>query len=1138
MQWLAAVCVRRPVFTWVLMLAMIVVGSFSLLGLGVDRFPNIDFPVVIVTTVLPGAAPEQMESEVSDKIEDALNSIAGLDELRSNNFESLSVVVARFDLDKSTAEAAQEVRDRVNRILSLLPRDIQQPRVERVDPDAAPVMYIALSGPRTTRELTEYASRRVRRQIESLNGVGGVVIYGGRQRQVNVTVDPVRLQSYGLTISDISRSLAAQNIEVPGGTIYRGDRQFSLRVLGRVPSVAEFNNIVLVTRNGLTVRLQDVGRAEDSEADATSLSSLSGREVVVLAPRKQSGTNTVAIIDALKERLDEIRPTLPPGFRMEIVRDEGEFVRNAIHAVQEHLILGSLFAAVVVLLFLWNLRSTVISALAIPTSIIATFVLIKAMKLTLNTITLLGLTLAVGIVIDDAIVVLENIVKFVDEKGMNPRKAAIYATKEIGLAVLATTLSLVAVFLPVAFMGGIVGRFMASFGFTMSFSIMVSLVVAFSLTPMLSSRWLKQKPGAKEVYTEEKEHAEDEVHEDPANFAPEDQISAYLSWLSNEASAMTRFFAPVKHFVFGLPAAAGRWVEQRELSQWAAGKRALPEEYAGGAHGPSKGVYGLIERGYLRMLSFSMRHRWVVGVSMMIAMASLGPLTKVVAKNFLPIDDESRFEVQIRAPEGTSLRQTHIITERMARTIRTMPGVSHTVTTVGSAQGDQSGRGSNQSTIFVALVPSTERALSQQLMIEKVREEILPRFSADNLRVAVSPVNAFGGGGAADSANIQFVLRGPDIQRLGVYAEALVREMRTIPMTSDHDSTLVVGKPELVVSIDRARAADLNVLPAEVANALRLLVGDVQVTNFNEGGEQYEVHLRGDASVRERVDSFSLVTVASTVPGRTVRLSDVVTIRESTGPSVIQRLGRQRQVTVYCNVKSGGSETAVVERLEAAWRRQNPAPGFSGELAGRSKELGKAGKSFMMAFILSLVFMYLVLAAQFESWVHPITILISLPLTVPFAILSLVLLRQSINIFSSLGILVLFGIVKKNSILQVDHMRALRRKGLSRADAVMVGNRDRLRPILMTTVAFVAGMVPLVASSGAGSGTNRAMGSVIMGGQTLALLLTLLATPVVFTWFDDLSNAAILDRVKRIVSWPIRMLDGAFGSKDEQHTSH
>jgi HAE1 family hydrophobic/amphiphilic exporter-1 len=1132
MQWLAAVCVRRPVFTWVLMLAMIVVGSFSILGLGVDRFPNIDFPAVIVTTVLPGAAPEQMESEVSDKVEDALNSISGLDELRSNNFEGLSVIIARFDLDKPTSEAAQEVRDRVNRILSQLPQGILQPRVERIDPDAAPVMFIALSGPRTTRELTEYASRRVRRQIESLNGVGGVVIYGGRQRQVNVTIDPARLQAYGLTISDVSRSLAAQNIEVPGGTIYRGDRQFSLRVLGRVPSVEEFNSIALSTRNGLTIRLRDVGRAEDGEADASSLATLSGREVVLLAPRKQSGTNTVAVIDALKERLDEIRPTLPPGFRLDIVRDEGEFVRNAIHAVQEHLILGSIFAAIVVLLFLWNLRSTVISALAIPTSIIATFALIKAMKLTLNTITLLGLTLAVGIVIDDAIVVLENIVKFVEEKGMNPRKAAIYATREIGMAVLATTLSLVAVFLPVAFMGGIVGRFMASFGFTMSFSIMVSLIVAFSLTPMLASRWLKQKPGAKETFTEEHAHAEDEVHSDPPNYGTPEQVQAYLEWLRVEASSLTRMFSRLKHFFFGVESSAGRWAERNELTQWNAGQRVVSAEYAG-AHGGARGIYGLIEQGYMRLLAFSMRHRWVVGISMIIAMASLGPLVKVVSKNFLPIEDESRFEVQLRAPEGTSLRQTQIITERLARSIRALPGISHTVATVGSAQGDQSGRGSNQASIFVALIPPTERRIDQQGLMGRVREEVLPRFSADNLRVAVSPVNAFGGGGAADSASIQFVLRGPELEKLGQYAEALVREMRNIPMTTDHDSTLVVGKPELVVSIDRARAADLSVLPVEVANALRLLVGDVQVTNYNEGGEQYEVHLRGDASVRERVDSFSLVTVASTIPGRTVRLSDVVNVDERSGPSVIQRLGRQRQVTVYCNVKPGGSEAAVIERLQAAWSRQNPSPGYSGELAGRSKELGKAGRGFMIAFVLSLVFMYLVLAAQFESWIHPITILISLPLTVPFAILSLVILRQSVNIFSSLGILVLFGIVKKNSILQVDHMRELRRRGLSRADAVMVGNRDRLRPILMTTVAFVAGMVPLVASSGAGAGTNRAMGSVIMGGQTLALLLTLLATPVVFSWFDDLANSAMRERVVRWISWPFKMLDRGFSSKED-----
>ena len=356
-------------------------------------------------------------------------------------------------------------------------------------------------------------------------------------------------------------------------------------------------------------------------------------------------------------------------------------------------------------------------------------------------------------------------------------------------------------------------------------------------------------------------------------------------------------------------------------------------------------------------------------------------------------------------------------------------------------------------------------------------------------------------------------------------------------MQTGQDSTLGIGKPELVVTLGRERAADLNVLPAEVANALRLLVGEVQVTNYNEGGEQYEVHLRGESTVRERVDAFSLVTVASTIPGRTVRLSDVVNVRESAGPSVINRLGRQRQVTVYCNVKPGGSEAAVIERVEAAWRGINPSPGFTGELAGRSKELGKAGKSFAIAFILSLVFMYLVLAAQFESWIHPITILISLPLTVPFAILSLVILRQSMNIFSSLGILVLFGIVKKNSILQVDHMRSLRRRGLSRADAVMVGNRDRLRPILMTTIAFVAGMIPLVVSSGAGAGTNRAMGSVIMGGQTLALLLTLLATPVVFTWFDDLSNSALYVMIRGLLSWPFAVLDRAFSAKDP-HAPH
>jgi len=1078
------------VFTWVLMLTLVVVGIASIRGLGVDRFPKIDFPVVLVTTVLPGASPEQVETEVSDKLEESINSISGLDELRSVSYEGLSVVIARFDLDKDTAEAAQEVRDRVNRTLSLLPQGIQQPRVERSDPDAAPIVLAAVRAPRSAREVTEYADRRIRRQIESLNGVGGVTVLGGRRRQMNVVLDPARLQSFGLTVVDVQRSLLTQNVEIPGGTVDQGDRTFSLRVQGRVESLGELNELVVASRGGLPVRVRDVGRAEDFEAQVSSQAAHNGESVVILSVRKQSGTNTLAVIDALRERIAEIRPTLPPGYQIEVVRDESEFIRNSVHAVQEHLVIGGLLASLVVLLFLWNGRSTLIAALAIPTSIIATFALVKAMGLTLNVITLLALTLAVGIVIDDAIVVLENIVRFVEEKGYPPRRAAILATQEIGLAVLATTLSLVAVFLPVAFMGGIVGRFMASFGFTMSFAIVVSLVVSFTLTPMLSSRWLKGK------------------RSDPGPSATEHEHEALDAEFSD-------------------PAPEPRAQEKAAYVEWRRGTRAVPAAFAHGGHGGGNGPYAFVEGAYMKLLGWSMGHRWAVGLAMLVTFLSVIPLGRVVQKNFLPTDDESRFDVVIRAPEGTSLDQTHLIAERIAREVRALPGVHHTVTTTGSPPGDPSGRGANQANIFVALVPPTERALDQQGVMAAVRGQVLPRFAASQLRALVAPVNVFGGG-AADSAPIQYVLKGPDLARLGRYADQMLAQVRQIPGVVDADSTLVNGKPELVARINRARAADLNVSALDIANSLRMLVGGLQVSNYNEGGEQFEVWVRATPEARDRIAVIESITVPSQTPGRSVRLSEVVEIREATGPSSIQRLGRQRMVTIYCNVVPGTSEAQVIAEFNRVRGTLNMDPGFSAELAGRSKELGRAGQSFATAFILSFVFMYLVLAAQFESWIHPITILISLPLSVPFALLSLVVLRQSVNIFSTLGILVLFGIVKKNSILQVDHTRDLRRRGLGRADAIMIGNRDRLRPILMTTIAFVAGMIPLAISTGAGAGTNRAMSSVIIGGQTLSLLLTLIATPVVYSVFDDLAHSRRIAAVMRFVTTPFRMLDRLF----------
>ena len=494
MQWLAAISVKRPVFASVLILSLTVVGAFAFLQLGVDRFPKVDFPTVVVTTRLPGAAPEEVETEITDKIEEAVNTISAIDELRSNSSEGMSQVIISFLLEKDADIAAQEVRDRVNRVLPLLPKTIDQPMVEKFDPDAAPVLTLAVSAKKPVRDITEYADKTLRRQLESVNGVGQVVVSGGRARQININLDAARLRAYNLTVNDVARALQSQNTEIPGGRVEQGATALTLRTRGRVQSPQEFGDIVVRQRDSHAILLRDVATIEDGMAEAMTKASLNGEPTVLLTVRRQSGTNTVQVVDAVKERLADIAPLVPAGYDIRVVRDLSEFIKASIHSVEEHLIVGSILAAAVVLIFLWNWRSTIIAAVAIPTSIIATFGLIWYQGFTLNSMTLLALTLSVGIVIDDAIVVLENIYRFVEEKGRPPVQAAVEATREIGLAVLATTLSLIAIFVPVGFMGGIVGRFMTSFGFTMSFAILVSLLVSFTLTPMLAARWIKMRP--------------------------------------------------------------------------------------------------------------------------------------------------------------------------------------------------------------------------------------------------------------------------------------------------------------------------------------------------------------------------------------------------------------------------------------------------------------------------------------------------------------------------------------------------------------------------------------------------------------------------------------------------------------------
>jgi len=1020
MQWLAEICVKRPVFAWVLILSFTVVGLYAFGQLGVDRFPNVDFPSVVVTTRLPGAAPEQVETEITDPIEEAVNTISGIDVLSSTSSEGISQVIVSFKLEKDTDVAAQEVRDRVNRALPLLPRTITQPTVEKMDPTASPVITVAVTADKPIRDITEFADKGLRRWLESVDGVGQVVVIGGRKRQVNVWLDAELLSAQGLSVNEVARALQAQNADIPGGRIDRGAQSVTLRTRGRVDAVDGFGDLVIREVQGHPVQLRNVARVEDGMAEPATLASINGAPTVLLQIRKQSGTNAVEVANNIKARLADVRGSMPPGYELRIVRDEAQFIEASIDAVEEHLVVGSFLAAGVVLLFLGNLRSTVIAAIAIPTSIVATFALIWYMGFTLNMLTMLALTLSVGIVIDDAIVVLENIYRFIEEKGMPPMQAAVDATREIGLAVMATTLSLVAIFAPVGFMGGMVGRFMASFGLTMAFAVMVSLFVSFTLTPMMSAHWLKAPP------------KRDPDHDSKHNL-----------------------------------------------------------------------VFGPLDRAYSRMLHWAMDHRGVVAIGTIVVLLSSVPLLRFTAVTFTPQDDTSQFDITLRAPEGTSLAATDVLANRVATAIRKLPEVDFTMVTVA---GDAAGT-LNAASIFVRLQEIEDRDRDQFEVMADVRNTILPAVVPDNVRVAVQ----FTGGPGGGQGDIQFLVQGPDLKALERYSEALREKVKAIPGLVDVDTTLNAGKPELSVYLDRPKAADLGVPISDAADALRLLVGGDQVTTYNEGGEQYDVFLRAEDRNRGSEGAIAALPVPSTRLG-IVTLDNIARLAPGDAPATISRTSRQRQVMLTANMLPGTSQTAVQEQIAEAAGQLGMPPEYRSDFAGRSRELNRTATAFLTAIVLSLVFMYLILAAQFESWLHPVTILLSLPLTLPFALVSIIVFQQSLNIFSGLGLLVLFGVVKKNSILQIDHANQLKETGMNTHDAVIQASRDRLRPILMTTIAFVAGMIPLVITRGAGAATNHAIGWAVIGGQTLVLLVTLLVTPVAYSLFDEWQQRRVLKR--------------------------
>ncbi len=1014
MHKLAALCVRRPVFATMLILALVVVGGFSYFSLGVDLTPKVDVPTVSVTVVNPGATAEEIETDITKRIEDAVNTISDIDDVRSTSVQGLSTVVVSFSLDKNGDVGAQEIRDKVATTLPDLPETAEAPVIQKFDPDATPIMQLVVSGSRPLREVTEIADKQVKQRLENVKGVGEIRLVGGLKREIRVWVDPERMRAYGLSITDVANALRQQNLELPAGSVTQGASELTVRTLGRLADPAQFNEIAVATRGPYPVKLRDIGHAEDSQEEATTSSRLNGEPSVTLIVSKQSGTNAVATADLVKERMKDLQQTLPKDIHIEIVNDQAIFIKAAIDAIQSHLIEGSLLAAAVIFLFLANIRTTLIAAVAIPVSIISTFTLMAAMNFTLNQISMLALTLMVGIVIDDAIIVLENIYRFIEEKGMSPMMAAVEGTKEIGMAVMATTLSLLAVFLPIGFMGGIVGRFMASFGLTASFAIAVSLLVSFTLTPMLSSRFLKS----------------------PKNAGDHKQASKD-SWL-----------------------------------------------------------FRLLDRYYTRSLTWAMTHRKIMVAMCVLVIFSIVPLFKVVGKSFTPVDDRSEYLVTVRTPEGTSLAATTNVMERIARDIRGLPHVLATLTTVGGGTD----RATNSGTIYVKLTPNDQRKESQQEMMIKTRD-VFKNYPPD-LRTSVG-VQSWSGTG-----DVQYAISGPDLDKLSQYSQQLLARLKTLPNVVDADTSLVYGKPELRVEIDRQRAADLGVRVSDIATALNTMIAGQVVSSFPSGGEQYDVRLRAAQEFRTSTNALTLLAVSSSKAGP-VSLDQVVRIKPGTAPSNIDRLDRQRQVTISCNLLPGGSQADILAKLDEFTKDLHMDPGYASVGVGQSKELARTAYYFIVAVSLTLIFMYMVLAAQFESFLHPFTILLTLPLAVPFGILSLLIAGQTVNIFSGLGLLLLFGIVKKNAILQIAHTNSLRASGMDLYPAIMQANRDRLRPILMTTMALVAGMLPVVISNKVGSASNRSIGVLVVGGQSLCLLLTLLAVPVFYSLFEEAKQSRL-----------------------------
>ena len=1019
---LAEVCVRRPVFATMLVSFLVVLGIFSFMDLGVDLFPKADPPIVNVRIKLPGASPDEVTSQIVLPVEEQISSVSGLDELEIWSMDGLARITCRFALDRKMEDAAQDVREKVALAMGKLPPNTEPPVITKADPESDPILTLVVGGPRGLREITEIADKQIKRTLQTVDGVAAIDIVGGRDREIQILLDAEKLNSHHVTVNQVARALQNENIEAPGGRLYQGAEELAVRTMGRFDVVREFSDLIVSTANGAPLKVSDLGHVEDAYKEPRSFARLDGKPAVTLQIRRQAGTNTVRVVDAVRDKLDKLRPTLPADLTMTVISDQSQFIRASIAALQEHLLLGSLLASLIILLFIRNWRAVLISSLAIPASIIATFTLMRMAGFTLNNMTLLALTLAVGIVIDDAIVVLENIFRHLEELHRSPMQAAIEGTKEVAMAVTATTLSLVVIFVPIAFMTGYAQRYLSSFGWTMTCAIMVSLLVSFTLTPMLGARFLRRD--ASEV----------------------------------KLSKQTAFFT---------------WFEHR----------------------------------YERMLNWSLDHPWMIVGASVLVFATTFPLNRMVGRDFIPNDDQGEFTIHVDLPEGMSLAGLNKFVDEAEPKLQKLPALAHLLTL------------SSDRLNHVHFTPNLVEL--EQRNVSSVEAASAARKIFDQLpqaRQKISFPSALGGGESLGFP-IQVQLLGPELDKLGELARRAGDEIRALPGIVSSEPSFFFASPELRVTLDRARAAELGVRASDVASAVRLMMsGEDQITTYREAGEQYPVKIMLDEKQRSDREILSRLMVPSSKLEQ-VRIDNVADISRGLGPSRINRFNRQYNIPIFVSNAPDKPMSEAVKDINLALQKLNFPPGYRYFFGGNVKALDETTNNLIMAFLLAVVFMYMVLAAQFESFTHPFIILLALPLSVPFALLSLYLTGRTLNLWSTLGVLLLLGIVKKNAILQVDYTNHLRAEGVPLREAILQADRARLRPILMTTFAIIAGLIPTAFGHGAGSAQRSAIAVTIIGGQLFCLLLTLLLTPVAYELLDRWSP-----KLMRVRQWSWKAL--------------